>query len=110
MEVQGHFYPDRARRIGEAGIVMLKFNIDGRGAIQGVTAGPDANADLAQAAESMLQNGRFKVPPGWEQSGGSKQSFTMEFRYYLRCPPDHPLPEVVPDGQVETICGSTLPH
>lgn len=110
MEVQGHFYPDRARRIGEADIVMLKFNIDGRGVIQGVTAGPDANADLAQAAESMLQNGRFKVPPGWEQSGGSKQSFTMEFRYYLRCPPDHPLPEVVPDGQVETICGSTLPH
>lgn len=27
----GPFYPERARRLGEAGIVMLKFNIDGRG-------------------------------------------------------------------------------
>ena len=106
----GPFYPDRARRIGEAGIVMLKFNIDGRGAIQDVRAGPEANADLAQAAESMLQNGRFKVPQGWEQSGGSKQSFTMEFRYYLSCPPDHPLPDLVPGAQGETICGSVLPH
>lgn len=49
----GHWYPDRARRLGEVGVVMLRFTIDGGGAIQGVTVGHDANADLAQPAVSI---------------------------------------------------------
>lgn len=106
----GRLYSDRARRLGEQGIVLLEFNIDGGGVAQGVKVKDGANADLADTAKSLLKSGGFKVPQGWEQGGGSKQSFTMEFRYELRCPPDHPLPEVVPDAQVETICGSTLPR
>ncbi|HEY7889840.1 MAG TPA: energy transducer TonB [Steroidobacteraceae bacterium] len=102
------FYSDRARRIGESGVVMLKFNIDGGGVARDMTVAGHANADLAESAVSMIESGRFKVPQEWEQSGGAKQTFTMEFRFELSCPPAHPLPEVVPDSQVETICGSTL--
>jgi Gram-negative bacterial TonB protein C-terminal len=103
-----HFYPDSARRLGEQGAVELKFSIDGAGSAQGVQAAGDANADLVKSAESYLADGGFKVPQGWEQSGGPKQTFTMEFRFELSCPDAHPPPQVVPEAQLVTICASIL--
>lgn len=106
----GPYYPERARRLGEGGIVMLKFNVGGDGTARGVTVAGDANADLAKTAVLMVRRGRFKVPQAWEQSAGPKQSFTMEFRFELSCPAAHPPPELVPEPQVMTLCGSTIPH
>ena len=64
-----------------------------------------ADADLIDSALSMLRSGGFRVPRTWEQSGGTKQTFKMVFRFQLSCPAGQQVPE---DAHVMRICGSTL--
>jgi TonB family protein len=99
-------YPDRARRVGEQGIVKLEFAIGGDGTAQGVkVASNDAGPDLAQVAISMLKDGGFKVPQGWQQS---TSSFTMEWHFKLSCPRTGGSSPEDLDPRVITVCGSVL--
>ncbi|MBW4051746.1 MAG: hypothetical protein HIU85_09815 [Proteobacteria bacterium] len=100
------FYPPRELRAERHGIVELTFNIDGDGAARDLKVAGDANQNFARVALSMLKDGGFKIPPGWLQSGGPKEKFTMEFRFELTCPAAHPLPKLVPQAQLVTLCGS----
>jgi TonB family protein len=104
------YYPDRERRLGEQGVVDVEFAIDGRGAAEDVKIRNHANRDFSNLALSMLRSGGFKIPQGWEQSGASKQSFTMEFRFGLDCPAKLPPSKLkLPPQQVITICSSSIP-
>jgi TonB family protein len=102
-------YSDRARRLGEQGEVHLEFNIDGVGKAQAVKVVDNAGPDLASVALTMLKRGSFKVPQTWEQIGGPKETFRMEFRFRLSCPLVRPSLEQ-PDPHVVTICASLLAH
>jgi hypothetical protein len=102
------YYPDYERRIGEQGVVDVEFSIDGRGAAQDLKVTNEANRDFAKRAVGFVSSGGFKIPPGWQQSSASKQSFTMEFRFELHCPATL-VPSKLPPEQVITICGSSIP-
>lgn len=105
------YYPDRARALGEQGVVDVEFSIDGSGAAQGVKVTNHAYRDLSDAALSMLRASGFKIPQGWEQSGASKGFFTMEFRFELTpdgsCPPTQP-PRRPPIAEVLTTCSAAI--
>jgi TonB family protein len=100
------YYPNRERRLGEQGVVDVEFSIDGQGVAQGVKVTNRANRNFSGVAVTMLKSGGFKIPRGWEQTGGPKRSFTMEIRFGLNCPTTFP-PSNLPDAQVITICGTT---
>ncbi|MGB6486443.1 MAG: energy transducer TonB [Steroidobacteraceae bacterium] len=95
-------YPDSARRLGEQGVVKVEFTIGGDGTAQDVKVTSNAGADLAQVAVSMLKDGGFKVPQGWQQSA---QTFTMEWHFKLDCPASGSSPEDL-NPQVMTMCAS----
>ena len=99
------YYSARARRLGTHGEVDLEFNINDAGKAQGAKAVNGADADLVDSALSMLRSGGFRVPKTWEQSGGTKQTFKMVFRFQLSCPADQQPPE---DPHVVRICASLV--
>ncbi len=101
------YYPLAELSVGGQAAVAVEFSIDGRGTAQGVRVTNHPTPDFSKAAVSILRSGGFNIPETWEQSGASKQSFMMEFRFGLGVGCNTILPpSKLPARQVVTICAT----
>jgi TonB family protein len=105
------FYPAEAISRGEQGVVDLEFSIDGRGHVQNLRQVYAAHRDLSTSATAFLENGVYRVPPDWEQSGSTQRRFTAEFQFKLAprgagsgCSSIQDDPPRIPDAVVFAIC------
>lgn len=80
------FYPAKAKRLNEQGVVGVVFNIDGTGRVQRIKQLYADAPDLAAGAGDFLVDGVFRVPSNWEETAYDKQRFFMEFQFSIVAP------------------------
>jgi hypothetical protein len=104
----GHqeYYPPRAKRLGEHGVVGVVFTIDGQGHARDIHQLYADVPDLVPASAAVLQDGVFRVPADWEETASDKQRFYIEFQFLIAqagagCPSLDPRE---PSAKVVTIC------
>ena len=104
------FYPPKAIRLNEQGVVGVVFSIDGQGHTRNLGQVYSDSPDLTPTAAEMLQDGVFRVPSNWEETASDKQRFFMEVQFFIvgqngKCPTLAPRE---PSFKTVTICRRSL--
>jgi hypothetical protein len=105
------FYPASAARKLLQGSVGFELQIDDQGRVQLLSQTFADHPDFAPDAAGFLKSGRFRVAPGWVQSGGPDQRFVVEVQFSVArgggsCTK---RPPHVADTEVFVVCRS-LPN
>jgi hypothetical protein len=69
-------YPDSSRRRREQGAVEVEFSIDGRGRVTDLKQVKAAYRDLGERLPEYFDQGLFRVPRDWVETGSDKRRFT----------------------------------
>jgi TonB family protein len=92
------YYPDKAKRIGLEGTVLVEFNIDAKGKPTNLSVLRSDDPLFASAARELFAGTRYDVPSDWPTSANYSWRFRVGIVF---CIP--------PSGQVDTFAESTYP-
>ena len=105
------FYPPKAKRLDEQGVVGVAFSIDGRGHARDLKLLYADAQDLIPSAAEWLEDGIFRVPSNWEETASDKQRFFLELQFRIltgNVPCSHSPSAHNAEAQVIAICTQTL--
>jgi TonB family protein len=91
-------YPEKAKRIGLEGTVLIEFNIDAKGKPTNLSVLRTDDPVFASAARELFDGMRFNVASDWASSANYAWRYRLGIVF---CIP--------PSGQVETFAESTYP-
>ena len=77
-------YPRNAKRLGQTGVVMVKFTLLGDGAITNVSVAESSGFELLDRAASNLLKEIGKVRPVPKELGNESLTLTIPMEYTLR--------------------------
>jgi Gram-negative bacterial TonB protein C-terminal len=105
------WYPAIARGRGEQGVVDLQFSINSDGQARQIKKIYQGATHLGDNAVAHLEDGVFRLPPDWQQSGRANRRYVIEFQYSLvvgssDCPKPKPSTRA-PEARIIALCAST---
>jgi TonB family protein len=92
------YYPEKAKRIGLEGTVLIEFNIDAKGKPTNLSVLRADDPMLASATRELFAGTRFDVANDWAKSANYSWRYRIGIVF---CIP--------PSGQVDTFAESTYP-
>jgi hypothetical protein len=103
---EDEFYPDAAARKLLQGAAGVDFMIDAKGRAQVLGQRFADNPEFGAKASEFIERGRFNVPDGWEQAGGTEQRFFLEVQFSITRGGDSCArkPPRLADSAIVTIC------